>query len=145
MSAAEDISKMWYGLYKKQKDYAATIEGINLKSTMITGSQYDAILNWALQGKDKEKVAVYTNGNHGEEILKTGSSLYPNDKINNIRDLEGNVVEWTSEAIKTVGRVHRGGYASGRSDGKEFWTSRRGYNDPKFDFETSGTRLTLYL
>ena len=97
MSADTDSGNMWYGMYKKQKDYASSNANLSsVKSSMIWGSQYDAMLNWALGGTDKGKVTATTNGNHDGSVANTGVTT--NDKINNIYDLEGNVLEWTIEA-----------------------------------------------
>ena len=97
MSADTDSGNMWYGMYKKQKDYASSNANLSsVKSSMIWGSQYDAMLNWALGGTDKGKVTATTNGNHDGSVANTGATT--TDKINNIYDLEGNVYEWTLEA-----------------------------------------------
>ena len=107
----------WYGLYTKQQTYAGngtgktyTVTTDKVKSTMITGACYDAMLNWALNsGNDSAKVMQSTNGNHqGSSVGAVDCGSFANDKINNIFDLEGNVREWASEANSTVFRVPRG-------------------------------------
>ena len=75
---------------------------------MIWGSQYDAMLNFALTGNDKSKVTSTEYGIYTEPVLKTGLTR-TSDKINNIYDLGGNLYEWTSEACYTNGRAGRGG------------------------------------
>ena len=77
---------------------------------MIWGSQYDAMLNFALTGNDKSKVTSTEYGNYTNSVLKTGLTR-TSDKINNIYDLGGNLEEWTSEAYKNdfAGRAVRGG------------------------------------
>ena len=75
---------------------------------MIWGSQYDAMLNFALTGNDKSKVTSTEYGIYTEPVLKTGLTR-TSDKINNIYDLGGNLTEWTSEAYRTFGRAYRGG------------------------------------
>ena len=78
---------------------------------MIWGSQYDAMLNFALIGNDKSKIDSADYGNYTGSILKTGLTR-TSDKINNIYDLGGNLREWTSEAYDTRYRVTRGGCCS---------------------------------
>ena len=107
MNATIDSGNTWYGMYKKQKEYASKNNITSVSSSMIWGSQYDAMLNWALTGSDKGKVTATGNGNHnGSGAVSTGATT--TDKINNIYDLEGNLREWTIEANGTVYRVYRG-------------------------------------
>ena len=130
----------WYGLYSKSKTYQAT----SVQSSMIWGSQYDAIMNWALKGNDASKVESTGNGNHSGSVTTTGNSTYSNDNINNIRDLEGNLREWTLEAYSTTSRILRGGYYSSSSSGKKspsYRTNSTANNTTSY----YGSRLTLYI
>ena len=105
---------------------------------MIWGSQYDAILNWALTGADKGKVTANTNGNHSGSWVNTGKTT--TDKINNIYDLEGNLWEWTAEAVSTGSRVPRGGNYYSTSP-----TSNRNYINPGMAPNDLTSRVTLYI
>ena len=105
-SAANDQSKTWYGLYSLPKTYTNNKDSVT--SQMIWGSQYDAMLNFALTGNDKSKVTSTEYGNYTNSVLKTGLTR-TSDKINNIYDLGGNLFEWTSEAYDTISRAYRGG------------------------------------
>ena len=105
-SAANDQSKTWYGLYSLAKTYTNNKNSVT--SQMIWGSQYDAMLNFALTGNDKSKVTSTEYGNYSNTLLKTGLTR-TSDKINNIYDLGGNLWEWTSEAYNTFSRAFRGG------------------------------------
>ena len=142
-SAAESNTSMWYGLYKKAKEYNKT----SITAGMIWGSQYDAMLNFALSnGNDGSKITAKTNGNHSGKLLKTGTWLGSNttnpetDKINNIFDLEGNMWEWTKEANSTNYRVSRGGvYLNSNSP------SYRYSYDPLYTYVRGGSRLGLYI
>ena len=106
MSGATDSGNTWYGMYKKQKEYASKNNLSSVKSSMIWGSQWDSVLNWILIGSDKEKVTATGNGNHSGKVMDTGATA--TDKMNNIYDLEGNRWEWTLEACSTEQRVCRG-------------------------------------
>ena len=96
----------WYGLYSLAKTYTNSKNSVT--SQMIWGSQYDAMLNFALTGNDKSKVTSTEYGNYSNTLLKTGLTR-TSDKINNIYDLGGNSVEWISEACDTDYRADRGG------------------------------------
>ena len=108
-SAGNAGTYRWYGLYAKQHEYATVINSkhqTNIKSAMIYGSMYDAVMNWALYGADKTDADEITASitEHGPEY--TGA--LPGDKIKNIYDLGNNLREWTAEAFSTNNRVFRG-------------------------------------
>ena len=96
----------WYGLYSAAKNY--TNSSNSVQSHMICGAEYDAMLNYALEGNDKGKINSTEYGNYGIKPLKTGTTQ-TSDKINNIYDLGGNMWEWTTEADDTFLRIGRGG------------------------------------
>jgi formylglycine-generating enzyme required for sulfatase activity len=134
-TAFDSATKYWYGLYSKAKTYTTS----SVQSSMIWGSQYDAMLNFALTGADKAKVVATTNGNHGGTQTKTGA-YKGSDCINNIYDLEGNEWEWTLEAYNSGGRDRRGGnFVNAVSP------SFRGKNYPYDDNFIIGSRATLYI
>ncbi len=139
-SSAAANELFWYGLYSKQKGYTGTNNSV--ESSMIWGSQYDAILNWAKQGVDKEKITTTSLGNNSGRIVSTtGNSKYLDDSINNIRDLGGNLCEWTLEAEITLWRVGRGG---SHFDSTESPSSRNRHSPILLD-SGGGSRLTLYI
>ena len=140
-SAENSAISSWYGLYSKQKEY--TGENGSVESSMIWGSQYDRILNWVKEGKnDEEKTKIISQklGNHGGSITTTGNSMYSDDSINNIRDLGGNVWEWTLEANDTNFRVIRGGYF-----GDTISPRFRGSSSPNYPYNNPSSRITLYI
>ena len=139
-SAESNATYRWYGLYSKQdKTYTGTNNSV--ESSMIWGSQYDAMLNWAKNGVDKEKITNASPGNNSSEnVTTTGNSSYSEDSINNIRDLGGNLMEWTLEANDTLVRVVRGANYY-----RDFSPSFRYNNDPSCTFSSTGSRLTLYI
>ena len=137
-SANNDDSKMWYGLYSKAKTYTNSKNSV--QSSMIWGSQYDAMLNFALTGNDKSKVTTEGNGNHGRSILKTGLTK-TSDSINNIYDLEGNMWEWSIEADANGNRVLRGGYYNNSGSP----STRIGLISPINANGDNSSRLALYI
>lgn len=88
---------LWYNLYGTGRTY--TNNANSVKSSMIWGSQYDAIMNFALEGADKDKVTSVEYGRYNYDYLKTGLTR-TQDSINNIYDLAGNAYEWTLEATR---------------------------------------------
>ena len=140
-SSNNEPTKYWYGLYKIQnKTYTGTNNSV--ESSMIWGSQYDALINWIKNSNnEKEKLESTTLGNNSSKsITITGSSDYENDRINNVRDLGGNLMEWTLEAYNTSGRISRGGtynYAASPSYRLDYY--------PSGIYSDYGSRLTLYI
>ena len=141
-SGGNSATSSWYGLYSKQKEY--TGKNGSVESSMIWGSQYDRILNWVKEGKNEEEKSKITNtslgNNSGGIVTTTGNSKYSNDSINNIRDLGGNLIEWTLEAFDTDYRVVRGGGCS-YSDSPSY----RFFSTPSNTHSDGGSRLTLYI
>ena len=100
----------WYGLYAKQHEYATVMNSsyqTNIKSAMIYGSMYDAVMNWALYGADKTDADEIT-ANSTRRNSKQATGTLETDKIKNIYDLGNNLREWTAEANLTSTRVGRG-------------------------------------
>ena len=138
-SAENSATSSWYGLYSKQKEY--TGKNGSVESSMIWGSQYDAMINWAKNGADKDKITNTSLGNTSSGSVTTaGNSDYSNDSINNIRDLGGNLFECTLEAYSTYLRVSRGGYFS-----NTYSPSCRGNSGPSSTYSSYGSRFTLYI
>ena len=142
-SAVKDQGNMWYGFYKLQKEYADNdeIKSSNVGSSMIWGSQYDAMINWANTGKDANKTKENTNGNHSGEKSCTGK--YVDDKINNIYDLEGNLFEYTLESHFWGAKVSRGSCFK-RGPGIQSPSSRY-LVSPSWAYRDQGSRMTLYI
>ncbi|MEI3410638.1 MAG: hypothetical protein V8S04_01040 [Clostridia bacterium] len=152
-TAESTSANQWYGLYNKAKTYAQESNtSQKVVSSMIWGSQYDAMLRWMVDsgvknitstspvdlsiGATSRNTTRVTGGaNDGQTVSK--------DKLSNIYDLLGNSFEWTQEADRTYFRVHRGGYynySGAPSDYDNF-----GYRYPTNDYSDIGSRLTLYI
>ena len=141
-SANNSATYRWYGLYQAQKTYADGNSSV--ESSMIWGSQYDAIINWVKNGNNETEKAKLTNqmlgNNSSNSVTTTGNVDYKEDSINNIRDLGGNLREWTLEAYDTLDRVIRGGNYS-----NTFSPSYRYNCGPDYTNSVNGSRLTLYI
>ena len=134
----------WYELYTKQKAFSSDNSLTAVQSSMVWGSQYDAMLNWALNGDDAAKVTEKTNASHSlEELYGPGTITVEGktDKINNIYDLEGNVRDWTLEVDRYDCRVPRGG--SFVNDDSPSIRSIMFEQD--YGYTNCGSRATLYL
>ena len=156
-NAKDTDTNQWYGLYNKAKTYAPEKNSDNTEnasqkvvSSMIWGSQYDAMLRWMINsgiknitsttpidlsiGTTLRNTTRVTGGaNNGQTVSK--------DKLSNIYDLLGNSLEWTQEAYTTNIRVHRGG-----SHNTSSALNIRYYgHSPIFTFSSNGSRLTLYI
>ena len=147
-TAESTSAKQWYGLYNKAKTYAPENASQKVVSSMIWGSQYDAMLKWMKGNKinvtsssptdlsigntSRNTTRVTGGANNGQTVSK--------DKLSNIYDLLGNIREWTQEAISTAYRISRGGYYSG-----SYAPSSRTDNYPASTFSSYGSRLTLYI
>ena len=142
-SAANSATSRWYGLYKIQDKTYAGKNG-SVESSMIWGSQYDAIINWVKNGNNETEKAKLTNtslgNNSSGNVTTTGNSNYSDDSIKNIRDLGGNLFEWTLEAYYTDVRVGRGGDYN-----YTYPPSGRGSSTPNNTASIHGSRVTLYI
>lgn len=101
----KDCGESWYTQYDLEKNYANKDEQLKevVGSSMIWGSQYDAVMNWLLTSEtEKSKVTSPIN-----EHEKTTTGGTPEDVMNNIFDLGGNYNEWTLERYNQFGRQLR--------------------------------------
>ena len=147
-TAESTSAKQWYGLYNKAKTYAPENASQKVVSSMIWGSQYDAILKWmkgnninvtsssptdlSIGTTSKNPTRVTGGENSGQTVSK--------DKLSNIYDLLGNSLEWTQEANNTYYRVIRGGYYN-----SSLAPSYRSYDCPTDTLSYDGSRFTLYI
>lgn len=134
----------WYTWYSTLKKYTNSKNSVT--SSMIWGSQYDAMLNFALEGNDKEKVTSEEYGNDGPWTTGLGRKK---DSINNIYDLASNVSEWTLEGSTNGTRTSRGKNYS-QSNQPASTRSNSTYtpsadNDVPSDGANRTSRFTLYL
>ena len=147
-NASDTDTNQWYGLYNRAKTYAPENASQKVVSSMIWGSQYDAIMNWmksnninvtsttptdlSIGTTSKNTTRVTGGANNGQTVSK--------DKLSNIYDLLGNSIEWTQEANDTYYRVRRGGtYDFSLAPSFRFGYYPTGTNS------SFGSRLTLYI
>ena len=154
-NAKDTDTNQWYGLYNKAKTYASEKNSDNTEnasqkvvSSMIWGSQYDAMLKWmkgnninvtsssptdlSIGTTSKNTTRVTGGANNGQTVSK--------DKLSNIYDLLGNSLEWTQETNNTYYRVIRGGYYN-----SSLAPSYRSYDCPTDTLSYDGSRFTLYI
>ena len=147
-NASNTDTNQWYGLYNKAKTYAPENASQKVVSSMIWGSQYDAILKWmkgnninvtsssptdlSIGTTSKNTTRVTGGANNGQTVSK--------DKLSNIYDLLGNSLEWTQETNNTYYRVIRGGYYN-----SSLAPSYRSYDCPTDTLSYDGSRFTLYI
>ena len=134
----------WYGIYNKQ-DSNKNIRNPYYNSTavvssMIWGSQYDAMINWALTG-DEAYMVFEKTGNFSGKAAKTGA--YGSDIMNNIFDLCANLTDITQEGVYSNSRISRGN-AYGVNSSNLIGT-RSQYAPNSFSYSAIGSRLSLYI
>ena len=148
-NAKDTDTIQWYGLYNKAKTYAPENASQKVVSSMIWGSQYDAMLKWmkgnninvtsttptdlSIGTTSRNTTRVTGGANNGQTVSK--------DKLSNIYDLLGNSYEWTQEASNTSSRVNRGG----SYDNSLAPSCRNGNYFPTGTVSFYGSRLTLYI
>ena len=140
-SANNSKTNMWYGLYKKCSEYTVPqTNNSSVTSSMIWGSQYDAMMNWMQDnGIDVKAKDDGTNTiRNSDSSKRTGAQS--KDFLNNIYDLFGCHYEWTLEAYSKRYRVLRGGYS-----GYSYSPSYRYSRYPVYADGTYSSRLTLYI
>ena len=123
----------WYGLYKKIKTF--TTDSDKVASSMIWGSQYDAMMNW--MAKKGQTVGTEDDTKRNSETV-TGKNN--NDVINNIYDLYGCHEEWTLEAYLIHNRVYRGGNYN-----YILSPANCSYDYPKYMYSDVSSRATIYI
>ena len=135
--ASQADTNKWYGLYNKQRTMAKDNGLGSVESSMIWGSQYDAMMIWMQKTGTTVGTEYDTSKRKADETV-TGNS--PNDIINKVYDLYGCHYEWTLESDSTVHRVLHGG-----SCNFDFAPSHRFNSNPVLADGGNGSRLSLYI
>ena len=126
------------GMYTDKTKYEVT-------STLIYGSQWDAIMAWIDPAYATSNCAENSyvrnsteKGNYGDNNTRIcGSS--DSYRVKNIYDLAGNVWKWTMEGNASYGRTERGG--SYGYDGNYCPASNRNSNPSSISSINNNTRL----
>lgn len=133
----------WYTWYANEKKYASTLTGVNVRSNMIYGSQWYAVMRYFAKNSDdsiKEyPINAEKQGNFSEKLEATGKSV----SVNNIYDMAGNVEEYTCEKINGNVALMGGHYKY--TDYNEKYAGRIGDNESTTIKEEYGSRMCLYL
>ncbi len=104
----------WYYMYTQQKLYASNKHLNSIRSSMMLGTCYDQMLEFVNEEGKFDVTAIKYAEHDLTENYNTGSKN--TDVSNNIYDLEGNELEWTTEVVSMYRRVYRGGcYSSSKS------------------------------
>ena len=129
----------WYGLYNKCLEYK-NLETNNLSvlSTMIWGSQYDAMMNFMKKGNESI-ITITDNSSIQNNTLITGEK--DTDVIKNVYDLYGCNREWTLEAFSNDGRTFRSNYNNSSTKRSLIY---RNYYSPTDSYDVS-SRIALYI
>ena len=132
-------TKTWYGLYKKCLEYKVPeTTNLSVTSTMIWGSQYDAMLNFIKRRGEGNLITSTDNSLLRNNEPITGAK--DTDLIKNIFDLYGCHTDWTLEASSFEYRIYRSYPSSNYS------ASIRGNDYPEVtNLAGSNSRLTLYI
>ena len=126
-------------------------------STLCYGVQWDAIMHFLedvensnqtgeMYIKNSTGMGWYSdNYSSGNPSAKTGIDVENSlNKVKNIYDLAGNMLEWTMEANSYNARVMRGGTYSNTS-GLGYPASHRKKGSPAYAYAYYGFRVALYL
>ncbi len=110
--AGNSSLKNWYGLYSKAKEYNTNANvSSSIKSSMIWGSQYDAMMLWMQENGIEVKNGAYGTTTKPTETAErnedTVTGQESNDLLNNVYDIWGSHCEWTLEGYNTNNRVYR--------------------------------------
>lgn len=125
----------WYGLYAYGKTYTNSYD--SAVSSMVWGSQYDAMMRWMEYSGDNVTSAndIIKNTNQTTTGFKEDT-----DVIRNIYDLYGGRHEFTLEAANVTNRVGRGGkYDSSNSPSQRYGGTISGTGT------STSSRLALYI
>ncbi len=137
--AGSSSLKNWYGLYKKCLEYKVPeISNSSITSTMIWGSQYDAMMNFMKRRGEESSITSTSNSSIQNNSYVTGKK--ETDVIKNVFDLYACHREWTLEAHSSGLRVYRGG-----NSGLSSSPSCRYSNNPTSADSIYSSRLTLYI
>ena len=105
LTASTSSANRWYGLYAYGKKYTNIADSV--ESSMVWGSQYDAMMRWMQSGENGIDVTSTNDTIKNTNSTTTGFEG-DTDIIRNVYDLYGGRGEWTLEANDTGRRVSRG-------------------------------------
>ena len=135
--ASQTDTNKWYGLYSKQRTMSKDNGLDSVESSMIWGSQYDAMMIWM----QKTGTTIGTEYGKAKKNTETTTGKSTTDIINKVYDLYGCHYEWTLESNSDNRRVLRGG----RHNGGNAPSFRAINYYPVHANDDLGSRLSLYI
>ena len=130
--------QMWYGLYDTLRRQVKSNGTTTLVGQMIWGSQYDQVIKFI--GSPAQ------TGHDYQGTTPANSGANSSDKLKNIYDLEGNMLEWTANACDAAFRVVRGNSCLSVAYGGGFSpASGMSVGSPDYAGEGLSSRQSLYV
>ena len=152
-NSGDSATYKWYGLYNACKTVSIANNKNEMQSSMIYGSQWDQIMIWMKEVKNTEDNSKYyildssymgnystSSGGTGEKQVSGYKNAYG---VKQIFDLGGNLMDETTEADWTYGRVLRGDRYYG--NGSSLPASFRSISGPESAGIISSARVALYV
>ena len=146
-SDIKSIGKRWYNSYKLSK--TLSLEKDNVVTGMIWGCQWDRVLIWLVESKNRTIEQICDSkewGNYAGTWAGLKVTGYSEEwKVANIYDLAGNVNEWTMEnGSWGMGRVTRGNAYWNSTSSVSNRTQDSPYGSNSYGV-TAGSRAMLYI
>ena len=137
--STNEKTNTWYGLYKKCLEYTVPeTNDSSVTSSMIWGSQYDAMMNFMKRRGEESSITSTSNNSIQNNSYITGQK--ETDVIKNVFDLYACHREDTLEANSDDYRVVRGSYL-----GNSYSPSCRRSITSTGPDSSASSRLTLYI
>ena len=137
--STNEKTNTWYGLYKKCLEYTVPeTNDSSVTSSMIWGSQYDAMMNFMKRRGEESSITSTSNNSIQNNSYITGQK--ETDVIKNVFDLYACHREDTLEANSDDYRVVRGSYL-----GNSYSPSYRRSITSTGPDSSASSRLTLYI
>ena len=135
----------WYNMYYAQDSKRNSLNNYydseSVVTSMMWGSQHDAVLNWILEGEDADKVFTRLET---KSVNTIASGTHGLDVMNNIMDLGLNVRELTVEARSINERLNVGGINRSGDTGSA--CTRYGIGPTNASYMTLVTsRMAIYI
>ena len=148
-SNSDDMKNELGGAVELSKKFAEANGYTSVKSTLIYGVQWDAVMNFIdtnySTGSCKEDSFVRDSTGKGwyEQNTPATTGSNANYEVKNVYDLGGNIAEWTMEAYNGTSRMDRGG-GFNRPGSHHPASGRNNSNPSRCDIYV-GFRVAMYI